>query len=146
MYRISASPLLFLTAVKVVLRHSRPFALALMLGAAMSACASSGATSPRRSLDVITQAEMTATNLPSVYEAVQRLRPQWLRGRGSTSSMNNDPALPVIYVSGMRQGGPEALRSLRTNDVSEVRFISASDATTRWGTGHIGGAIEVIVR
>jgi hypothetical protein len=28
--------------------------------------------------------------------------------------------------------------------VKEIRYISASDATTRWGTGHSGGVILVV--
>jgi hypothetical protein len=52
----------------------------------------------------------------------------------------------VIYVNGMRAGPLEALRSISAVDVQEIRYISAADATTRWGTGHSGGVIEVRIR
>jgi hypothetical protein len=35
------------------------------------------------------------------------------------------------------------LRSIRTNQVEEIRHMSGSDATTRYGTGYGGGTIEV---
>jgi hypothetical protein len=40
----------------------------------------------------------------------------------------------------------EALRVVRITETEQIRFISATDATTRWGTGHMGGVIEVILR
>lgn len=40
-------------------------------------------------------------------------------------------------------GGPLLAALL---DVQEDRHISASDATTRYGTGHTGGAIEIRIR
>jgi hypothetical protein len=46
----------------------------------------------------------------------------------------------------VRRGGPEALRQIRIQELEEIRFISATDATTRWGTDHAGGAIEVKLR
>jgi len=74
-----------------------------------------------------------------VYQAVQRLRPNWLRTRGNTP--------PQVMVDGARQaGGLEVLRSYRAQDVSELRFISGTDATTRFGTGYDGGAIMITSR
>ena len=118
----------------------------LLFVVVLSACASSGPATARRSNNVITRDELVTQDLTSAYEAVQRLRPQWLRGRGATSIRNPEPTLPVVYVAGVRQGGPESLRVVRITETDELRFISASDATTRWGTGHMGGAIEVILR
>lgn len=133
-------------------RHRKPprnttFLLCAMLsGVVLSACASSGPATSRRTNNVITRDELVTQDLTSAYEAVQRLRPQWLRGRGATSIRNPEPTMPVVYVAGVRQGGPESLRVVRITETDEIRFISASDATTRWGTGHMGGAIEVILR
>jgi hypothetical protein len=54
--------------------------------------------------------------------------------------------MPLVYVNGVRYGEPQTLRNLRVQEVEEIRFISATDATTRWGTGHTGGVIEVMLR
>ncbi len=72
-----------------------------------------------------------------LYTAVSRLRPQWLRPgtRGQ---------LPEVIVDGTRrQGGADVLRSMRANEVGELEFMSAADATTRYGTGFTAGAILV---
>ena len=50
---------------------------------------------------------------------------------------------PVVYVDGTRRGGPEELRVLRADQIAEMRFMSALDATTRYGLNHDGGAILV---
>ena len=43
----------------------------------------------------------------------------------------------------MQFGSLEALYSMHVNDVTHVRYLSPADATTRFGTGHAGGAILV---
>jgi len=57
-----------------------------------------------------------------------------------------DARVLLIYVDGLRMGGPEALDNLQPNDVQELRFISAADATTLYGTDHAGGIIQVTTR
>ncbi len=38
------------------------------------------------------------------------------------------------------------LNRMSTADIETMRYLSASDATTRYGTGYIGGVIEVTMR
>jgi len=68
--------------------------------------------------------------------AVGRLRPRWLQPRGGPTG---DP--PVLYVNGARRGDMNQLASFMANEIQQIEFMSASDATTRYGTGHRGGAI-----
>jgi hypothetical protein len=112
----------------------------------LAACSSTGAAPGRGSSNVITRTELNTLDLSTAYDAVQRLRPHFLRGRGSTSIRDPNPVLPVVYIAGVKQGGPEALHRVRVSEVEEIRYIGASDATTRYGTGHTGGAIEVVLR
>jgi len=35
---------------------------------------------------------------------------------------------------------------MSTDDIETMRYLSASDATIRYGTGYIGGVIEVTMR
>jgi len=105
------------------------------------ACAGSGSGSgsegPRRgSANLITSAELQDVANLSAYEAIQRLRPIWLRPRSGSSG-------PVVFVDGAQMGDPNMLQSISAATVEEIRFRSASDATTRYGTGVTGGAIEV---
>lgn len=109
----------------------------------VSACASTPSSSDRGSLDVVTRAEMDAVHAADAYALLQRLRPQFLRSRGSVSMRNSADAYPLVYLNNVRHGSVASLRDIPVNDIREIRFISASDATTRWGTGHGSGVIMV---
>jgi hypothetical protein len=38
------------------------------------------------------------------------------------------------------------LRNVRVTDIREIRHLSSPEATTRYGTGHAGGVIHVLLR
>ena len=117
-----------------------------LLALLVSACASSGRSRSLGARNLITRAEIESVNVSTAYEVVQQLRPHFLSPRGQTSIQDPSSSLPVVYVNGVRYGTQDVLRSLRSMDVQEMRFLSASDATTRYGTGHVGGVIEVTTR
>jgi len=113
----------------------------------LAACSSATAGgAPRASRDVITREQMDAIDATTVLAVIQRLHPEFLRPRGRASLQTESGGLPVVYVDGIRAGGPEVLRDLPSQDVLEIRYIGAADATTRYGTGHTGGVIEIRIR
>ena len=109
---------------------------------AKSASAGDGQGS-RRDGNVITQEELAPHHEISAYEAVQRLRPQWLRVRGATIVAGAQRPSIQVHVEGMHRGGIEELRTIRAEYVVEIRYMSASDATTRFGTDYTGGLLLV---
>lgn len=123
---------------------------ATLAGASCSSSRSDGtaerATRPaRRSSTLITRDELLATNAPDAYQAVERLHPDWLRGRGLTSLTGTPPRV-VVYLDGQRLGEVSMLARFTLNGIKEIRFHNASDATQRWGTGHSAGVIEVVTQ
>jgi hypothetical protein len=122
-------------------------ALSFMLAAA-NGCASSKATSQttskvNRSSNSITAEEIAGTGAVNVYDAIQRLRPQWLTSSRVRRGGSGDDL--VVYLDSNRYGSMGSLRSLSIGGVQEVRFYGASEATNRYGTGHTGGAILVMM-
>jgi hypothetical protein len=114
-------------------------ALALALGAA--GCASGGGSSSRpagASTNRIVQAELDALPQMNAYLAIERLRASWLRTR------SGDP--PQLYVDGARRGNVRDLQAILSTEIATMEYMSASDATNRFGTGHAGGAILVTSR
>ena len=121
------------------------FSLALALG--LVACGggtgtagAAGRGGVRRNSNRIEAAELATVADVDAYTAINRLRPAWLRaGTGGTP--------PEIIVDGSPQsGGPDVLRNFRAADVTLLEYMSASDATTRYGTGYSSGAIIVTTR
>lgn len=89
-----------------------------------------GATSTR-----IVRAELEPLGQLSALRAVERLRPTWLRSRSGDD--------PVLYVDGSRRGNTNDLANIMSSEIQQIEYMSASDATNRFGTGHAGGAILV---
>ena len=115
-------------------------ALALTL-AGCAGSAGGAAQGPRRGSSTrITADELASVAELDLFSAVNRLRPTWLRPQSRGT-------LPEIIRDGTPQpGGVDVLRSMRAADVSELEYMSSSDATTRYGTGYTAGAIVVTSR
>jgi hypothetical protein len=120
--------------------------LALAFGLGCAACASAGDERdyvPRAHPDYLTIQELDARTHDNAFDAVQALRPHWIRQRGRVSLNNPRAGEVVIYMDGTRAGGLDFLRRLHVANVAGMQYFSASEATTRFGTGHAGGVIYV---
>ncbi|MBA3891048.1 MAG: hypothetical protein H0X64_11005 [Gemmatimonadaceae bacterium] len=118
----------------------------LLAGLVMAAaCAGSGARGmPTRDPDVITAVELATQAGVTARQAIERLRPRFLRVRGPSTINAPDADRIVVYVDNSRMGGVEVLNQIRADDITEIRYMSAPDATSRYGTGHSAGAIVIM--
>ena len=95
----------------------------------------------KRHPDLITLAEIQERpDLQTAYDAVRKLRSGWLRVRKAGFS---DPSPIQVYVDGMKLGSIDVLRNIAVSSVQELRHMSGTDATTRFGIDHGSGAILV---
>jgi len=99
------------------------------------------AAAARRNPNLITAEELAASNAQNAYQAIQILRPAWLRTRGSGGHAG--PQTPVVYVDQNRFGSLQALVDINVTGIAEIRYMDSIEATNRFGTGHGGGAILV---
>lgn len=112
----------------------------ILLVLAVSACATKVDSSAAGSRNLITAEEIQESGALTAYEAIRILRPRFLRpGRFNVKQS----AYPVVYVDDLRLGGIDELRRIRSGDVHTILYLSGPDATTRFGTGHSGGALLV---
>jgi hypothetical protein len=127
----------------------RPLVLpALLLGSlalGAVACASGGERADRADRDVLTQDEIQAEGdrIRTALEAVEQLRPQFLRTRPAGTIMGRQADPVRVYVDGVHWGDPRSLAQLRVEEVIEIRYVRPTDAQTRFGLDHSSGAIEV---
>ena len=111
----------------------------------LTACATGGGGgSGGGSASVLTSAELERVRELNCYEAVQRLRPNWLRTRGRVS-METQQGIQ-LYVDNVHRGYVTELVSIRASSVERMRFLSAPEATARFGTDHVDGAVLVTTR
>jgi hypothetical protein len=119
----------------------------------VAGCASTSAATGQKNQNVITSEEIAGqSSAATAYDVIQRLRPNFLRTRGavhgspSGTTNNLEQVDLVVYLNETRLGGTDELRQIPTTEIREIRYYSASDATTKWGTGHSAGAIQVFSR
>lgn len=112
-------------------RGTRNLVLSLIL-VATGACASAGTQSSSGSSDKLSKAQILESQTSSAYDAVSRLRPNWLRPAGMTISGMNSGGAPsvLVYVDGQRMGGVDVLRTITTAQVMSMEFLSPTRAAT----------------
>jgi hypothetical protein len=127
----------------------RVLTLVPALAIAAAACTPpSGSPEPRNGdRYVITAAELEKAPELTLYEAVARLRPHFLRSR-TISAYGRPETVPVhLYVDGDKMDSLDDLRRLSPGAVQEVRFYEPQKANTVFaGANNAGGAIAVILK
>jgi hypothetical protein len=94
----------------------------------------------------ITREQLETLPSLSAFEAVERYHRDWLQGRSSLVRSDTGRSYPEVFADGRPYGGVETLHQFPTETVEEILFISAPDATTRYGTGYPGGIINLVLR
>ena len=132
------------------LRNCRLLVLALVVSACSSSAGASrggggrdggAAATSRGNSRLIVRAELESFTGGSVFDAVQILRRRWTEAQ--TVSILSGPVYARVVVDSTFRGELGELHLLSTENIETMRFLSASDATTKYGTGYLGGVIEV---
>lgn len=84
-------------------------------------------------------------DVSTVYDAVARLRPNWLAAHGVTSSnMSNTTEYATVFVDGQLYGDLNTLRNLQAYHVADIRYYDITQAGARYGIrGGSSGVIDV---
>jgi hypothetical protein len=116
------------------------FALfALLLAGCSSTGAASGGGSPNR----ITQEQIAELPEGTAFTVIQRYRSGWLRPRTQGTLGNPEPAYAEVFLDQLHFGDINSLQRISSTQIQSIEYISATDATTRYGTGYLGGIIRI---
>jgi hypothetical protein len=121
--------------------------LVLVTGCAATADqAANGDAGERRAADlrVITAEELVRMPSITALDAVQNLRPNWLRQRAGGSFSQR--AQIQVYMDGAHLGAVPTLRNIPGSSISSIRFIEGTAAAARWGLDHGEGVIYVATK
>ena len=122
----------------------------VFVGLTLTACAAA-TTSSSRSMgisgmgrEVLTAAEIVASRVTDVYQAVMQLRPEFLRRRPVAPALTpfTHPGI-AVYLDDMPYGSTESLRQIPLERVRLIRYMSPTEANLKYGGSHTGGAILV---
>jgi len=84
-------------------------------------------------------------DVSTVYDAVARLRPNWLAQHGVTSSTSSTTSeYATVFVDGQLYGDINTLRNLQAYHVADIRYYDMTQSGARYGIrGGTGGVIDV---
>lgn len=103
-------------------------------------------TAAPRWAEVLTAEEITNTKAEEVtaYEAVSRLRPNWLAAHGVTSFSKQGTAYATVYMDDQKYGDLNMLKNFKAFQVAEIRYYDVTQAGARFGVAAgNGGVIDV---
>ena len=103
-------------------------------------------TSAPRWAEVLTAEEITNTKAEeaTAYDAISRLRPNWLAAHGVTSFTKQGTAYAIVYMDDQKYGDLNMLKNFKAFQVAEIRYYDFTQAGARFGVAAgNGGVIEV---
>ena len=68
------------------------------------------------------------------------------RDRIQATPANPSPVYARVYLDDLFYGEIESLYNIPSNSIERIEYLGSLDATTRYGTGHMGGVIRVTTR
>lgn len=98
------------------------------------------------SANVLRAVEIQSASVNTAHDAVVRFRPEFLWGRAAPGLADPAGALAVVYLNGVRQGGPDLLRTIPARVIVEIQYLTPVVASERFGPYHTGGVISVRTR
>ena len=94
---------------------------------------------------VITEAEINSSGSATAYDAVKKLRGNFLASRGRTS-LNEPAPEPNVYVDEHYFGPLASLKSIPATQVASIRMYRAWEVQAKYGPNNLGGVISVYTR
>lgn len=122
------------------------FGILALLSASCASSTEGAASAPLSASSAIQEQELADVSHLNAYDAIRRLRPNWLRVRGVGTFARQQSAGIRLYVDGARRNDLDNLRNIRASNIQEIRYLDSRRATTRFGTDHGDGAILVITK
>lgn len=102
--------------------------------------------SPDTSRHLLASAELRSVEGLDAFEAIRRLKPSWLTGRGVSTLVAPEREGLKVYLDGMPHGDLRTLKRMSIRTIEEIRLLDSRQATTRYGIGHPDGALEISTR
>ena len=132
-------------------KHLYVVAVAAIVACATASTSGTPGTEVRRKGNLLTADEIASAHadITTAYDALSRLRPNWLAGHGVTSSVSNGAGteFALVFVDGQRYGDINSLRDIPAFNVGDIRYYDVTEGGARFGIrGGSSGVIEVTMK
>jgi hypothetical protein len=118
--------------------------LAGLVATVFLACAPPATARSGRDANVITKEEIASVQAANLYDAVTRLRPNFLHYRGQSTLRGADTGYPKVYLDRNLLGDINSLKTLTPNGIREIRYYNGAEASSKFGLDNTSGAIEIV--
>lgn len=119
----------------------------LVLALMQSGCVSTQRRDPESGMRVVTEDDIAAMRASTAYDVVSRTHGEYLHSRGRQSLDSRMPEVPAhVFVDDTYYGDIGTLRAIPASELSEVRFYQGYEAQYKFGSGHMGGVIQLITK
>lgn len=96
---------------------------------------------------LITEEEIDASRAATAYDVIHKLRANFLSYRGETSlDKSKSQPYPTVYLDEQEYGPIGILRTIPASNIATIRLYRSWEATTKYGTGNMGGVIAITTR
>lgn len=120
---------------------------ALLLPVALACTLKQGALAPGGDPMTITQDQIVRLRATNAYEVVELTHADFFHSRGRESMDPNVPPIPVhVFVDDTYYGDVSMLQGIAVGEIEEVKLYQSYEAQYKFGSGHMGGVIQVITK
>lgn len=106
------------------------------------------AVAPGGDPTTVTEDQIALLHVSNAYDVVARTHGNFFHSRGRESIDPSMPAIPVhVFVDDTYYSNDvNSLRDIGVDVVMEIRFYQSYEAQYKFGSGHMGGVIQVITK
>lgn len=124
----------------------RHFYLVGLSALVLAACVRAGRGAPATSM-YLDEDAIEALHASSAYDVVAMTHGEFLHSRGRESMDPKVPPVPAdVYVDNSYYGNVNTLRTIAASELGGIRFYQGYDAQLKFGSGHMGGVIQLITK
>jgi hypothetical protein len=122
---------------------TRPFYILTLAAAVACASARAPSTGTHRDANLITEQEIVDSRGSNGFDVVSRLRPMFLKTRGTSTINARRSEYASVFVDGAFYGNLSSLRTIVANQIHEIRYLSGIESASKYGFRYGSGAIDV---
>lgn len=128
-------------------RTGAAYLVMALVAVVMSCTRVNTAAAPGGDPMTITEDQIALLHASNAYDIVAQTHANFFHSRGRESLNSDAPPIPVhVFIDDTYYGDVNSLRNIGVEEVMEIRLYQSYEAQYKWGSGHMGGVIQVITK